>query len=158
MFTAAVCRQQRFLALTVVIVAVPISLAWSNPSLSKSAFALTGATGVCLVCYIIPIVVHFLLLFPRKPAATSASASTPQNGSADSPESSAAARFLLEEDVEEDSNPTLMTASKQYSPTPETLWGWAGQAGVPVIVLVIGCGLSGLALFSSLKAWGHATS
>eukprot|EP00892_Ulva_mutabilis_P000015 jgi/Ulvmu1/10013/UM059_0062.1 len=150
-------RLPRFLALTVGIVLVPMALAWSNPSLSERAFALTGASGVCIVCYIIPVVVHLILLFRRKTPPPAPAGSATQNGSSGSMPSSAAARWLQEEEAlgqsgMDDPAVPLLPAAKQYLPTPETLWGWAGHAGVPVMVLIIGCGLSGLSLYSSLHS------
>lgn len=150
------CRLPRFLALTVGIVAVPVTLAWGNPSLSERAFALTGATGVCIVCYIIPIVVHFLLLFPCKAHTDRVPSIPAQNGGEDSMASSAAARWLLEEetlqsDGPEESSGHLHTTMKRYAPRPGTLWEWAGQALVPAAVLMIGCILSVLALVNSKR-------
>jgi Transmembrane amino acid transporter protein len=58
-------KWSRFVTLTGLIVVVPLSLAWHNPALSEVAFSLTGATGVCVVCYVIPIVAHFRLMFAK---------------------------------------------------------------------------------------------
>lgn len=130
-------------------------MAWGNPSLSERAFALTGATGVCIVCYVIPIVMHFMLLFPRKARPGSVPSIPAHNGSEGSMASSAAARWLLEEEALQSDGPEESSAHpqatvKQYAPRLTTLWDWAGQALVPVVVLLIGCVLSVLALVGDL--------
>lgn len=152
-----VCRLPRFLVLTVGIVAVPIAMAWSNPSLSERAFALTGATGVCIVCYIIPVVVHFMLLFQRKAPPSGSMLSTPAQNGGDGPAATAtAAQPLLDSeglqnDETEEVDAVSRAVPKPYAPRPETLWEWAGQALVPALVLLVGVGLSALSLVSSLR-------
>jgi hypothetical protein len=130
-----VCRWRRFVLLTVLIIVVPTALAAQNPSLAARAYALTGATGVCIVCYIIPIFAHFkLLLWPE--------------ASADGDQS--AGQSLLVDVDEQDANQAVPVRHKEvYSEKPSTIGGWLVAVLLPVAVLVIGCTLSGIALVSS---------
>lgn len=121
--------------LTVGIIALPLALAAKNPSLAAGAYALTGATGVCIVCYIIPILAHFkLLLWGGGAQADVESQST-----------------LLNVD-EETLDHTVPARNKEmYSERPSTIRGWLIAVVLPLLVLLIGCSLSGLALWSSLR-------
>lgn len=121
------------------IIAVPLSLAAKNPSLSARAYALTGATGVCIVCYVIPVVAHFkLLLWPE---------STQAGGEADIQES---LLLIVDEDTTLLAQDAPARHKEMYSERPSTVGGWFVAVGVPLAVLLIGCSLSSLALWSSL--------
>lgn len=147
------CSLPRFVSLTVAIVAFPVALAWGNPSLSEKAFALTGATGVCIVCYIIPIVTHFLLLFPRKSRTWSAPAGAVQNGSEDPVPEGTEAHCLLQDEALTSDDPygrSSFLAGRHYMKRPQTFCEICEQVTVPTIVLAIGVGLSALSLYSSL--------
>lgn len=129
------CRRNRFIMLTIGIIMVPLALAAKNPSLSARAYALTGATGVCIVCYIIPIIAHFKLLLCAGGRDTEDDTQSEllANGEANTEAFSAAARH-----------------KELYSERPSTLAGWALSLLLPLVVLVIGCSFSALALWSSL--------
>ena len=128
------CRRKRFVLLTVGIIAVPLALAARNPSLAAGAYALTGATGVCIVCYTIPVLAHFKLLLW---------------GDGEQPDAEAQSVLLpVDEDAVDDTVP--VTQKEMYSERPSTIGGWLVAVVVPLVVLLIGCSLSGLALWSSL--------
>ncbi|KAK9809814.1 hypothetical protein WJX73_009477 [Symbiochloris irregularis] len=50
---------------TVLIVLGSLSVALVFPSAAEKIFAVTGATAVCLVCYLLPVVIHLLLRTDR---------------------------------------------------------------------------------------------
>lgn len=52
---------QRQLLETTGIVFGGLAVALIFPSASEKIFAVTGATAVCLVCYLLPVVIHLLL-------------------------------------------------------------------------------------------------
>lgn len=122
--------------LTAAIIAVPLSLAAKNPSLSAGAYALTGATGVCIVCYIIPILAHFKLLLGPAGAQADAEAESQT--------------LLLDVDEEAIDQTAPVRHKEMYSERPSTVGGWFIAVVVPLVVLLIGCSLSSLALWSNL--------
>ena len=180
--TSAIPAQRRVL-LTLALTVVPLLLAWRNPGLAEKAFSLTGATGVCIVCYIIPVVAHFqLMLAKAKPAAAAAAVSV--NAEASSvhvplltlPGSSAGAspRYDGEQqqpssalrpqlhvhphaDNREAGNGHDVAASSEepgaeceYQAPPTSAMGWCLHVILPVAVLLVGCILSGMALYSAI--------
>jgi solute carrier family 38 (sodium-coupled neutral amino acid transporter), member 11 len=128
-------KWSRFLTLTVLIIAMPVLLAWHNPSLSERAFALTGASGVCIVCYVIPVLTHFKLLFFREKGEEQ---SERTSGLQDALE-----RLLDGEEIG-------TAPIREYGKRPETLWEYIGTVCLPVLVLFIGAGLSAVSLYDSL--------
>jgi hypothetical protein len=56
----------RHVSLTLLILAASTSVALSFPGAADRIFSLTGATGVCLVCYVIPCYIHFKVLAHRR--------------------------------------------------------------------------------------------
>jgi hypothetical protein len=127
----------RFLMLTSLIIAIPLSLAWHDPGLSETAFALTGATGVCLVCYIIPVIAHFRLMFAR--------ADAPLQVSSDD----AALVDVL--NTVPRLNPGELSAG-QYLGPPVSPRQWLLHVVRPLGVVTLGVVLSGMAV------WQAATS
>lgn len=123
--------------LTVGIIAVPLALAAKNPSLSAQAYALTGATGVCIVCYIIPIVAHFKLLHSA--------------GRAQSQDEADSQIMLLETGEANRDQSVTRTFKDLYAERPCTPLAWLSAVALPVLVLLIGCSLSALALYVNLS-------
>jgi sodium-coupled neutral amino acid transporter 11 len=58
----------RHVALTLLILGASASVALCFPGASDRIFNLTGATGVCVVCYIIPCYIHFRVLAHQRRA------------------------------------------------------------------------------------------
>ena len=133
--------RRRFLALTVSIIALPLALVWRDPSMSETAFSLTGATGVCIVCYVIPVIVHLRLLF-RLHAGDGGAQEPLAGGDAE--------RRAGRGDVE---SGDLRGDNVAYAPKPSSATAWVVQVAWPLLVLVVGCMLSGLALYTAL--YGH---
>ena len=52
---------RRHMAETVGLVGGALSVALLFPAAAEKIFAITGATAVCLVCYVIPVVLHLRL-------------------------------------------------------------------------------------------------
>ena len=154
----------RFLALTLALTCLPLTLAWQNPSLAEKAFSLTGATGVCIVCYVIPIIAHFTLMLRGKeavyevPAAIREAEHEPllhvqagdREAVAQGDASTAAfvqpghGLITIAPGEEEDA------VAASYMSMPTTARGLLFHVVFPLIVLALGCGLSGLALYSAM--------
>lgn len=58
-------KRLRHVGVMVVILGFSLALATTWPSQSGNIVVVTGATGVAMVSYIIPIINHFLLYFSR---------------------------------------------------------------------------------------------
>lgn len=154
----------RFVTLTAALVALPLALAWQNPSLAEKAFALTGATGVCIVCYIIPIAAHFSLMLRGAEAVHHVPSSleaiheplmhvpdelreAAASAEPDAPAFVPPGRGLITIAQGEDEREEVV----HYMRMPTTAQGLLFHMVFPVIVLALGCGLSGLALYSAVS-------
>jgi hypothetical protein len=73
----------RHLTITSLILGVSMAIALAVPSDSGQILTATGATGVCMVSYFIPVVNHLLLHFNRAKFQKEARAKTIENGAAD---------------------------------------------------------------------------
>ena len=154
--------QARLLALTVSIIGVCLTLAWQNPSLSEKAFAFTGATGVCIVCYVIPVLAHFRLMFRTKvPVAhlppERMSVQEPllylPDGSRDAVDAAATGPGSSGRGASEGAGSDPCVA--HYMRPPRSPLGWLAHVVAPLTVLVVGCVLSGLALVSAIRQLRH---
>jgi solute carrier family 38 (sodium-coupled neutral amino acid transporter), member 11 len=147
-------RWRRFLVMTAAIIAVPVSLAYRNPSLSAKVFALTGATGVCIVCYFIPIVAHFQLLLASPAAGEPVDTSAEERAHDEAPDQVYAdveERLLADVDRAISRQHSLRPGKVVYAQAPSTLGGYISQVIVPMVVLCVGCGVSAIALYNSVK-------
>lgn len=121
-------RWSRFLTETVLILLLPLLLALPDSGVSEKAYAVTGATGVCIVCYVVPVVVHLRLKHMGVPAA----------GGAEVP--------LLDEDQ------MLLDGSDGAQSAGKVLrLGYVANvldSVLPCVVLMVGCWLSTLALLA----------
>lgn len=117
----------RHVSLTAGIIAVPFALAWHNPAMAEVALALTGATGVCVVCYVIPVVAHLRLLHNPVPVPPGAEE---EAGLLDQPSIARAAG----------------ATTGIYDKQPLSRGQWLLHVVRPVVVLLLGVGLSGLAI------------
>ena len=61
---------KRSLMETGAIMATTLATALLFPTASEKIFSITGATGVLLVCYVVPVVIHLLLLGRRTEGST----------------------------------------------------------------------------------------
>ena len=108
------------------IMAASLATALLFPTASEKIFSITGATGVLVVCYVVPVLVHLLLLGGGSSEGAPEQAQAPLLGAAGE---QAGSRFR------------------------RPRWGWAawlGEVAVPCGVLVLGVGCSLAALWVAL--------
>lgn len=137
-------RARRFHALTLGIVAFPLLLTWRNPRISQQAFAFTGATGVCVVCYVVPVLAHFQLMYRKK-----APPDVQLEGSQSTIE-----RPLLPGDAagwHGAGQRELDRDEPVYVSPPGSVWGCLRYLLLPVAVLVQGCVLSVVAVYDTFS-------
>jgi len=122
---------------TAAIVGAALGVALGLPDASASLFALTGATGVCLVAYVLPIAAHWAL-----PAALDGEARRRRGGGGGAD---------ADADAACDAAAAAGAPLKGWLRTLER--GWLG------LVLVMGVAVSALSLFSIVEGWAtHQTS
>ena len=110
-----------------------LAVALLFPTASEKIFAVTGATAVCLVVYVVPVVIHLLLRY-QQPVDGGQSAGTERMP-------------LLETGADAGGQPA---ASKQRHCGAE-VQGWLGDVAVPCAVLVVGVGFSLAALWVAVS-------
>jgi solute carrier family 38 (sodium-coupled neutral amino acid transporter), member 11 len=134
-------RARRFHTLTLSIVMFPLVLAWREPRISQQTFAFTGATGVCVVCYVVPVLTHFRLMYRQKAELPS----VPQSEAIDS-----TVNLPLLSGSRHRSDGGQAASEWVYASPPTDVRGWLQNVAVPVAVLVIGSVLSGIAVCNAL--------
>lgn len=60
---AAPYLRQREVAFTILILSTSSAVALVWPEAAETIFSVTGATAVCMVCYVLPVAAHFNVLF-----------------------------------------------------------------------------------------------
>ena len=146
---------RRHAALTAAIIALPLALAWRDPSLSETAFSVTGATGVCVVCYVVPVLAHFRLLFGKPGVALQA---LPGDGQPTDVGGGAAEPLLPVAGGRGDMDGSPVSAIQgvvageqvEYTRPPKGAAGWIRDVVLPLGVLALGCSLSSIALYTAL--------
>jgi len=136
---------QRFYATTLAIVFAPMLVAMADAGASRAAFAVTGATGVCIVCYVIPVVVHTLLRREGECHGVAWGAQDPLRCS-DTHESLLPGVDRVEVGGHDAGADTRHPARPHVFSVVEDVLPWA--------VLVMGCAFSGLALKGVLLGFG----
>jgi Transmembrane amino acid transporter protein len=151
----------RLVLLTVALIGLPLTLAWQDPGLSEKAFALTGATGVCIVCYIIPVLAHFRLMLQERLPGVRAPHSPrlvlepllhvpeAEREAVNSVVDMGLGR--MDGEMAEQENIVDSMPPAKYMGLPTTAVGWCLHVIFPLAVLVVGCGLSALALYSAYR-------
>ena len=113
-------------------VLVLLAVALLFPTASEKIFAVTGATAVCLVVYVVPVVIH-LLLHIKHPSSR--------------PEGSGAEEHLLQDGQ--------AAAGGQFGALKQRRWGaellgWLEDVVIPSAVLIVGVGFSFAALWVAI--------
>lgn len=135
------------MAETVGIVFSCLLVALVFPAYSEKIFAITGATAVCIVCYVIPVALHLKLraseALPSEPALA-----------LDEEESREVQALLLPNglDQEHDAHITVNDNQHRHVQPKSTLKQWyqfCCEVVVPVVVVLVGVSLSLAALFTT---------
>ena len=104
-----------------------LALALLFPTASEKVFAITGASAVCIVCYVVPVLVHLLLL--RRGAKEAGQEGLEQQNGVQTP---------------------LLGQGVQVKQRQQQAWGaaaWVSEVIVPCGVLLLGVGFSLAALW-----------
>ena len=129
----------RFFIQTVLIVFLPMCVAMFDAGASRAAFAVTGSTGVCIVCYIIPVVVHASLRRETRKAVLGAARADGIMVAGNGVCSDLLDPLLV---VSEDAACLL---ERRETSSAEICFSWVDDV-LPWVVLLMGCVFSALAL------------
>lgn len=122
----------RHWAETLSIVLATLAIAAAYPQYSEKIFAITGATAVCLVCYVIPVAIHLKLRARSRQPPESDMQADVQDA-------------LLEDPAE---GPKLSMWARAWQ-------GSLGQVVIPLAVAAMGVLFSVAALWVSTASWIH---
>lgn len=129
--------RQRQVLETVGIIGACLGTAALFPSYAEKIFAVTGATAVCLVCCVLPVLIHLRLTWKgAAPPATVAPA-------------------------EIDAAQPLLSGLDQHTADQQkegSRWQWCQQVLLPILVALLGTVLSGAALWFALRDLMRAQS
>ena len=119
------------------------------PAYAEKIFAITGATAVCIVCYVIPVGLHLKLRSNKK-------LGSPFLGQIEQEENEVQA--LLLPDGMDDRDPDIhlsirpsVESHRQSDSTLSQCWQTTHQVVMPVVVVLVGVSLSLAALFTTCK-------
>lgn len=141
---------RRHLAETTGIIVSTLLVALIFPAYAEKIFAITGATAVCIVCYVIPVGLHLKLRSHEQ-------ARTPGLALIQQEEREVQALLLPAGEHEVDEvhvsvAATPQDAQQQYSISSQ-YWQTTHQVVLPIIVVVVGVCLSVAALFTTCRQW-----
>ncbi|CAL8462502.1 g2035 [Coccomyxa elongata] len=150
---------------TLFIVFSSLAVALAFPTGAEKIFAVTGATAVCIVCYVIPVALHLKIYYspggytqPQRLEAHGLHQALLQNGIEGIREEKLAGPSSSEERCRGEVGPTLPEAGSSSVAGEEGVrrgmggWREVGQEVVlPVLVAVLGVGFSVAALWVSLS-------
>lgn len=120
--------RHRQLVETFVSVLALLAVALLFPTKSEKVFAVTGATAVCLVVYVVPVVIHLLLHCQQRPRHGDVGAEEP---------------LVLSEQQAHADPPAGSKQRRHWAGLPS----WLGDVLIPCAVLVVGVGFSLAALW-----------
>ena len=120
------------------------------PAYAEKIFAITGATAVCIVCYVIPVGLHLKLRSLEK-------LRSPGLDLMQQEESEVQALLLPYDQYRDGEVHVSMSADQQTPQQPESMmgqcWQTTHQVVLPVLVVVVGVSLSLAALFTTCRQW-----
>jgi sodium-coupled neutral amino acid transporter 11 len=164
----------RHVTLTVLILSASSAVALCFPGAAAEIFNLTGATAVCVVCYIIPVYIHFRVLDSERLRAAGGSVSSAGGDLAPAGSQPQAADALTEpllvaEAGEADAlsrqalhQAVVQRQTKQGEKAGAAgrccggALGWLHDVCVPIAVLLLGMGCSAAALYVAIRDYVHA--
>ncbi len=120
------------------------------PAYAEKIFAITGATAVCIVCYVIPVSLHLKLRSIEK-------SRTPGLTLIQQEEREVQALLLPDGEGHDEEVHVSITANQEHVQEPESMmsqcWQTAYQVVLPVVVVIVGVTLSLAALFTTCRQW-----
>ncbi|DBB04668.1 TPA: hypothetical protein ACH3X1_012728 [Trebouxia sp. C0004] len=144
---------KRHMAETTGIIISTLLVALIFPAYAEKIFAITGATAVCIVCYVIPVGLHLKLRAHEK-------ARTPGLALIQQEDREVQALLLPADENETDDVHLSVTAidlnGQQSGNKLSQYWQTTHQVVLPVLVVVVGVSLSVAALLTTCRQWFSA--
>lgn len=144
----ALFQWKRHMAETTGIVCSTLAVALVFPSYAEKIFAITGATAVCIVCYVLPVALHLKLR-----AVDSIQQS--QNSVLDEEEQQVHALLLPGNADLRDTHVSIQECQHSSGSSASTLRRWyqyVCDVVLPVVVVLLGVSLSLAALFTTCES------